>query len=227
MNSLCRSLNCSRPLLRKKPKCRRPIACARGSRRCFSSCGTGQPRGGQKLNRDVGWSCFRRCASGCRSLSVNSSVLSFFACPVSANPSFRFDEAPEIGPCELRLVFSLVAVPGRVPTVHRGASIRVKQPLFAVQHSTKLTASPPSDVSLYFDCMSAPVWGIVARKLDRSLSRRERAPWASFDVSWRSWGFGCLCRPRRHRRGDEGARARVTAIVRPIQAVRRRPRCSF
>src|SRR5208337_3688690 len=31
-----------------------------------------------------------------------------------------------------------------------------------VQHSTKLTASPPKLVSLYFDCMSAPVWRIVA-----------------------------------------------------------------
>ena len=33
------------------------------------------------------------------------------------------------------------------------------------QHSTKFTASPPSDVSLYFDCMSAPVWRIVAMTL--------------------------------------------------------------
>ena len=30
------------------------------------------------------------------------------------------------------------------------------------QHSTKFTASPPSEVSLYFDCMSAPVWRMVA-----------------------------------------------------------------
>src|SRR5215475_10400723 len=29
------------------------------------------------------------------------------------------------------------------------------------QHSMKFTASPPSDVSLYFDCMSAPVWRMV------------------------------------------------------------------
>jgi hypothetical protein len=29
------------------------------------------------------------------------------------------------------------------------------------QHSTKFTASPPRPVSLYFDCMSAPVSAIV------------------------------------------------------------------
>ena len=69
----------------------------------------GQPRGGQRLNRGVGWSCSRRCASGCRSLSVNSSVLSFFAYRISANPRLS-DELPESGPSELRLIFSLVSI---------------------------------------------------------------------------------------------------------------------
>jgi hypothetical protein len=45
----------------------------------------------------------------------------------------------------------------------------------APQHSTKFTASPPRLVSLYFDCMSAPVWRIVATTLSSADADRRRA----------------------------------------------------
>ncbi len=35
------------------------------------------------------------------------------------------------------------------------------------QQAVTLTAKPPSDVSLYFDCMSRPVWRIVSSAASR------------------------------------------------------------
>jgi len=42
-------------------------------------------------------------------------------------------------------------------------------PLEFAQHSGKFNARPPSDVSLYFDCISAPVWRMVAITLSSEM----------------------------------------------------------
>ena len=62
------------------------------------------------------------------------------------------------------------------------------------QHSTKLTASPPRLVSLYFDCMSAPVWRMVAMTL-------------SSETRWRA-----VAVQRQRRGGDRLDRAEGVAL---------------
>lgn len=43
----------------------------------------------------------------------------------------------------------------------------IPQALFGDQQAVTLTARPPSEVSLYFDCMSRPVWRMVSRAASR------------------------------------------------------------